>query len=53
MARNKFDTDEELDPEFNPHIVKRLLKYLVPYKKNVCRRTLYDNCVVYISLGPF
>ena len=31
MARNKFDIDEEIDPGFNPHYVKRLFGYLKPY----------------------
>ncbi len=35
MARNKFDIDEEADPGFNPHYVKRLLAYLKPYKKEL------------------
>lgn len=54
MARNKFDTDEELDPEFNPHIVKRLLKYLVPYKKRMFVAGLFMIIASFTSLiGPF
>jgi len=35
MARNKFDIDEEIDPGFNPHYVKRLLGYLKPYGREL------------------
>ncbi len=35
MARNRFDTDEQLDEQFNPHIVKRLFQWVVPYKKQM------------------
>ena len=31
MARNKFDTDEEIEQKFNPHIVMRLSKWIKPY----------------------
>ncbi len=54
MARNKFDTDEELDPAFNPHIVKRLLKYLIPYKKKMFTAGLFMAIASFTSLlGPF
>ncbi len=54
MARNKFDTDEELDPEFNPHIIKRLLKYLIPYKKRMLTAGLFMIIASFTSLlGPF
>ncbi len=33
MARNKFNVDEEADPAFNPHYVRRLLGYLRPFRK--------------------
>ena len=31
MARNKFDTDEEIEQKFNPHIIMRLAKWIKPY----------------------
>ena len=31
MARNKFDTDEEIEQKFNPHIIMRLSKWIKPY----------------------
>lgn len=31
MARNKFDTDEEFEQKFNPHIVMRLFKWIKPF----------------------
>lgn len=33
MARNKFDTDEQFDQTFNPHVVMRLMKWIKPYSK--------------------
>lgn len=33
MARNKFDTDEEIEQKFNPHILLRLSKWIKPYTK--------------------
>ena len=35
MARNKFDTDEEIEQKFNPHIIKRLFKWIKPYRKSM------------------
>ena len=35
MARNKYDVDESLESEFNITYVKRILKYLKPYKKEM------------------
>lgn len=32
MARNKFDTDEQLEEHFNPHVVGRLFKWIKPFK---------------------
>jgi len=29
--RNKFDTDEEIEQKFNPHIIMRLMKWIKPY----------------------
>ena len=37
MARNKFDVDETLEASFNAAHFKRLLNYIVPYKKTVYR----------------
>lgn len=31
MARNKFDTDEEIEQKFNPHIIRRMMKWIKPY----------------------
>lgn len=54
MARNRFDVDEELDPTFNAHYVKRLLGYLKPYRKEV---TFIIILMIITSLaalaGPF
>ena len=33
MARNKYDIDEELEEKFDLKNVKRLKKYLTPYRK--------------------
>lgn len=30
--RNKFDADEEIEQKINPHIIKRLFKWIIPYK---------------------
>ena len=35
MARNKYDVDEKLESEFNIKHVKRLMKYVTPYKKKM------------------
>ena len=35
MARNKFDTDEEIEQKFNPHIIKRLFQWIKPYRKSM------------------
>jgi ATP-binding cassette subfamily B protein len=35
MARNKYDVDEDLNQEFNIHAVRRILRYLKPYRKPV------------------
>lgn len=32
MARNKFDTDEEIEQKFNPHIIMRLFSWIKPFK---------------------
>ena len=31
MARNKFDTDEEIEQKVNPRIIMRLFKWIKPY----------------------
>ena len=35
MARNKYDVDEDLDGEFDVHAVRRILRYLKPYRRPV------------------
>ena len=35
MARNKYDVDEELEVGFNLSYLKRLLKYMKPYKSKI------------------
>ena len=50
MARNKFDVDETLEESFNAAHFKRLLNYIVPYKKTVYR-TL--SVIFLAMLGPF
>ncbi len=54
MARNKFDVDETLEASFNAAHFKRLLNYIVPYKKTVYR-TLSVIFLANIAamLGPF
>ncbi len=54
MARNKFDIDEELQPQFNPHYVKRLLGYLRPYGRGVSVAILLMVTAALVSLaGPY
>ncbi|MCQ2588442.1 MAG: ABC transporter ATP-binding protein/permease [Treponema sp.] len=31
MARNKFNVDEEIEQKLNPHIIKRMFKWIKPY----------------------
>ena len=54
MARHKFDVDETLEESFNAAHFKRLLNYIVPYKKTVYR-TLSVIFLANIAamLGPF
>ena len=33
MARNKYDVDEVLEDKFDVNQLKRLLSYLIPYRK--------------------
>ena len=35
MARNRYDMDEVLEESFNAGQMKRLLAYIVPYKKRM------------------
>ena len=44
MARNKFDADERLEENFNPHVVMRLFRWIKPY-----RRQMALACVVMIA----
>lgn len=37
MARNKYDVDEELESGFNKTHLKRLFKYMNPYKNNIIK----------------
>jgi len=37
MARNKYDVDEELESGFNKTHLKRLFKYMEPYKNNIIK----------------
>lgn len=54
MSRNKFDVDEELDSSFNLSYVKRILKYLKPYKKELFRTVLIMLLASAASLtGPY
>lgn len=54
MARNKYDEDEELITPFSWEYTKRLLKYLIPYKKEMIV-TLIFMLISSVSalLGPY
>ena len=54
MARNKYDVDEELGTPFSWEYCKRLLSYVVPYKKEMII-TLIIMLLSSIStlLGPY
>ena len=54
MARNKYDEDEELGTPFSWAYTKRLLSYVVPYKKEMFA-TLIVMLISSIStlLGPY
>ena len=54
MARNKYDEDEELGTPFSWAYTKRLLSYVVPYKKEMII-TLIVMLISSIStlLGPY
>lgn len=54
MARNKYDVDEELGVQFNLNYMKRILKYITPYK----RKVLITMCIMLVAsvanlLGPY
>ena len=54
MARNKFDVDESLETEFNIEHIKRLWKYIRPYRKDILTTILMmilSNLAV--LLGPY
>lgn len=40
MARNKYDVDEELESGFNKTHLKRLFKYMEPYKNNIIKSVI-------------
>lgn len=54
MARNKYDVDEELGTPFSWEYCKRLLNYVVPYKKEMIT-TLIVMLISSVStlLGPY
>ena len=53
MARNKYDVDEELEVVFNKTYLKRLFKYMSPYKKSIVVSVLLMIFSSFISLiGP-
>jgi len=54
VARNKFDVDESLETEFNIEHIKRLWKYIRPYRKDILTTILMmilSNLAV--LLGPY
>ncbi len=54
MARNRYDIDEENVTSFQPHHLKRLLHYLVPYKKQVVAALFLMISASLVSLAaPF
>ena len=53
MARNKYNVDEELEVGFNLEYLKRLLKYMKPYKTKILTSILLMLLSSSISLiGP-
>ncbi len=53
MARNKYDIDEKLESEFNINHLKRLAKYVVPYKKQMFITVIIMFISSFMSmLGP-
>lgn len=52
MARNKFDTDEEIEQKFNPHIIMRLLRWIKPYSAKMvlsCALMLFSSALALTS----
>lgn len=52
MARNKFDIDEDLNQEFNIHAVRRILRYLRPYRKPVMGAVVLMVAASFLSMLP-
>ncbi|OPJ65117.1 ABC transporter ATP-binding protein [Clostridium oryzae] len=54
MARNKFDMDEDLNSSVNIHYLRRVVKYVIPYKKEIIITTiLMLFCAAINMLGPY
>ena len=54
MARNKYDIDEELQEGFNFSHIKRLTKYMKPYKKKITISVVLMLISSFVSLlGPY
>ncbi|MGL4373719.1 MAG: ABC transporter ATP-binding protein, partial [Turicibacter sp.] len=54
MARNKFDVDEVLEETFDFNQLKRIFKYVIPYKKQMIMTLLlmvFANCAALV--GPY
>ena len=53
MARNKYNVDEELEVGFNLSYLKRLIKYMAPYKSKIITSVIFMLVSSSISLfGP-
>jgi ATP-binding cassette subfamily B protein len=52
MARNKYDVDEELSSQFNVHAVRRVLKYLKPYRRSVTGAVALMVTAAFAALLP-
>jgi ATP-binding cassette subfamily B multidrug efflux pump len=54
MARNKYDIDERIESEFNINHLKRIFKYVKPYKKKMAITLLFMILTTSASLlGPY
>jgi len=54
MARNKYDIDEKLEGEFNINYLKRMSKYVKPYKKKMALTLILMIITTIASLlGPY
>ena len=54
MARNKYDVDEELQEGFNLSHLKRLIKYMKPYKNKIILSVVLMIISSFVSLlGPY